>query len=238
MKLIREHETLVDIEAEQRGYERGYRDGMQAGADKALRNVREALPDLDLIRDSILESAFIPQAPKPTCNGEQAKRLVEAVAKPAPSGDFTAPQARVLRSLAMWQSLGHEAPSREMVAAAAGYKPSSGIFNNILDGLVAKGVIDKPALGKVSPLAPTLCGIDVADGGKMLLSVLTTPQRKLVFGLKDGTLSREELGRRTAYAPTSGGFNNLIGSLSTLGIVVKPMPGHVMLSSWAQELLV
>ena len=34
-----------------------------------------------------------------------------------------------------------------------------------------------------------------------------------------------------------GGFNNLIGSLSTLGLLTKPAAGYVALSRWAQELL-
>lgn len=49
--------------------------------------------------------------------------------------------------------------------------------------------------------------------------------------------TRDDLGARTDYSPSSGGFNNLIGSLSTLGLIAKPAPGYVALSDWAQELL-
>ena len=72
----------------------------------------------------------------------------------------------------------------------------------------------------------------------MLLSYLNNPQRKLVDALNGaGDLSRDDLGERTNYSSSSGGFNNLIGSLSTLGLIVKPAAGYVALSGWAQELL-
>ena len=34
-----------------------------------------------------------------------------------------------------------------------------------------------------------------------------------------------------------GGFNNLIGSLCTIGILDKPAPGAVAVSAWAREVL-
>jgi len=36
---------------------------------------------------------------------------------------------------------------------------------------------------------------------------------------------------------SSGGFNNLLGSLNSIGISYVPAQGHVSLSDWAQELL-
>lgn len=138
----------------------------------------------------------------------------------------------------MWRALGHDSPSREMVAAAAGYAPSSGNFNNLLGSLGTMGAIGKPMPGHVSLLmdAETMSR---DDGRDMLLNNLSNPQRKLVAALTQhaGAVSREQLGEATGYSAASGNFNNLLGSLSTLGIVVKPQPGFVALSDWASELL-
>jgi hypothetical protein len=155
-----------------------------------------------------------------------------------PNGKFSQPQNRVIRALSMWLALGHEAPSREMVAAASGYSPSSGGFNNLIGSLCTIGAVDKPATGCLRLLDPHETGMTREDGREMLLRTLSNPQRKIVDALIGaGARGREEVAADTDYSPTSGGFNNLIGSLSTLNILVKPAPGRVALSEWAQELL-
>lgn len=157
---------------------------------------------------------------------------------PAGDGTYTGPQAKVLRALALWRALGHEAPSREMVAAVAGYSPSSGGYNNLLGGLGTMGAIGKPMAGHVSLLVDGIDVISKEEGRDLLISTLSNPQRKIVGVLIDaGTRSRDDVATDTAYSASSGGFNNLIGSLGTLGIIVKPQNGHVALSDWAQELL-
>lgn len=178
-----------------------------------------------------------PAAPATSRNGPIFKGNMGALLQPAGAGTFTGPQLRVLRSLAMWKALGHDAPSREMVAAASGYSPSSGGFNNLLGSLSTMGAIGKPMPGHISLLTDAKT-MSRDDGRDMLLANLSNPQRKLVDALVGrGMRSREELGTDTGYSASSGGFNNLIGSLSTLGIIVKPQPGHVALSDWAEELL-
>ncbi len=153
------------------------------------------------------------------------------------NGQFSGPQHRVLRSLAMWKALGHDSPSREMVAAASGYSPSSGGFNNLLGGLATAGAIGKPMPGHLN-LLMLVDDMTPEEGRDMLLGYLSNPQRRLVDALNgSGGLSRDMLGQRTDYSPSSGGFNNLIGSLSTLGLITKPAAGYVALADWAQELL-
>lgn len=161
------------------------------------------------------------------------------VAAPIPAGDgtFTVPQMKVLRSLAMWRALGHDSPTREMVAAASGYSPSSGGFNNLLGGLATMGAIGKPGPALVS-LQTDAADMAVEEGQAMMWGNLSAPQQKLVRAVtRMGEVSREQLGEATEYSASSGGFNNLIGSLNTLGIFVKPKQGYVALSDWAQRLL-
>jgi len=206
----------------------------------ALKEFRANIPGIDAevsYEPSPAPAPVIQRPPHPT------PRIVQRdVVRPPPASDgaFTRPQMRVLRSLAMWKSLGHHTPSREMVAAVAGYSPSSGGFNNLLGSLGPKamGAIGIPSPGKVLLEIDSIDVPSVDEGRELLLSVLTNPQKKLVAALNGaGATTREQLGEATGYSASSGGFNNLIGSLNTLGISYVPAQGHVSLSDWAQELL-
>lgn len=222
----------VDPDAVNQAYQRGLAEGLNRGenrANAALAAVESRLKDALAVVSASVES-LDSRAPA-TAPARQIARL------PVANGQFTGPQRRVLRSLAMWKALGHDAPSREMVAAASGYSPSSGGFNNLLGSLATAGAIGKPMAGHVSLLVDE-AGMTPDQGRDMLLGYLSNPQRKLVDALNGaGTMSRDDLGHATGYSASSGGFNNLIGSLSTLGLIVKPAAGHVALSDWAQELL-
>ena len=165
-----------------------------------------------------------------------------APVRPAPvviaDGTFTRPQTRVLQSLAMWRSIGHEEPSREMVAAVAGYSVSSGGFNNLLGGLNTAGAIAYPRPGSVTLLAEGIGVPSREEGADLLLGHLSNPQKKIIGALLGReALARDVLGATTGYSPSSGGFNNLLGSLRTLGIIDYPSKGLVAMSDWAEELL-
>lgn len=153
-------------------------------------------------------------------------------------GSFTRPQMRILESLAMWAALGHASPSREMVAAVAGYSPSSGGFNNLLGQIKTAGAIDYPQPGLVALAVDGIGVIGKDEARAKLAGNLTNPQARIVGALVDqGERTREELGADTSYSPSSGGFNNLLGQLRTLGLIDYPRPGSVIMSDWAQELL-
>lgn len=253
-KNIPQNIPVPDPEAEARGYDRGFAEG----SDKILRAVASLAGDLSQSIERAEEACAGAKRLLASFSGFTASQADELkrrpVARPTPQliakmypvrqplksvngHEFTGPQRRVLRSLAMWRDLGHETPSREMVAAASGYSPSSGGFNNLLGSLASAGAIGKPMPGHVS----LLVGADdmsPEEGRDMLLGYLSNQQRKLVDALNGaGDMSRDALGERTGYSASSGGFNNLIGSLSTLGLITKPAPGYVALSPWAQELL-
>lgn len=233
----------VDPQAVDAAYQNGLAEGLARGesrAKAALAAVESRLKDALAVAGASIESldspmpATLPRrqvtAP-PVRTARHAAPLVKA------NGQFNRSQHRVLRSLAMWKALGHESPSREMVAAASGYSPSSGGFNNLLGGLATAGAIGKPMPGHLN-LLMAVDDMSPDEGREMLLGYLSNPQRKLVDALNGaGGMSRDDLGAATEYSPSSGGFNNLIGSLSTLGLIVKPQAGHVALADWAQELL-
>lgn len=233
----------IDPAAVTEAYDRGVADGLVRGEGRAKDALKAALDAQDRLAGILagaldrLNSPTLSPVVRPQVALPPSRPVRAAAPLPHANGQFNRQQHRVLRSLAMWKVLGHDSPSREMVAAAAGYSPSSGGFNNLLGSLATTGAIGKPMPGHIN-LLMSVDEMTVEEGRDMLLRHLSNPQRKLVDALNGaGDISRDDLGHRTDYSASSGGFNNLIGSLSTLGLITKPAAGYVALSEWAQELL-
>lgn len=233
------------------GFDQGYSQGIATGRqhivgvmDELKSDVERHCAEAQRLSDKAWNERIKHDPPK------ARKLFVAPIKKTGPIGDgiairsmahpdgYSRPQRKVLRALSMWRALGHEAPSRAMVAAASGYSVSSGGFNNLLGSLTTMKAISIPHPGHLR-IEIDEDAVTKDEGRDMLLAHLSNPQRKLVGALKGAFsgLTRDNLGEATGYSSSSGGFNNLIGSLSTLGIVVKPAPGVVALSDWAQELL-
>lgn len=256
-------DKLVIEKAEERGEARGYSRGASEWQSRGFQNGWDAcVTQHRAFMDSDLGRAYsgaeqrarkaamadikvaVPSSPAPSArppvrlNGAARASTPKPAAVVSGDGTYSGPQRKVLLALAMWRSLGHDAPSREMVAAVAGYSPSSGGFNNLLGGLKTSGAVDYPQPGFVTLL---LDGVDVMskeEGRNMLLNKLANPQKKIIAAVVDaGTRTREEIANDTGYSSGSGGYNNLLGSLRTLGIVDYPQQGSVAMSPWAQELL-
>ena len=154
------------------------------------------------------------------------------------AGGFTGPQARILRSLAMWRALGHETPTREMVAAVAGYKPTTGTYRNLLSELGTAGHIGKPESGKLSLLVDGVDVMSAEDGRDLLLGTLGGPEKRIIAALLGrGARTREEVAEDAGYQASTGTYRNLLSSLSTLRVLTKPLTGYIELAEWAQELL-
>lgn len=208
----------------------------------------KGIPNADLIPArrpiAALAAAMKGTAPAPKASAPpSASGSPKPAAQPkriASSADgIPAPQRKVLASIGFWSSVGTDQPSRSQVAGVAGYSPSSGGFNNLLGQMNTAGLITLPKPGHVAladgaPFDP----LTTEEAKEKVLSVLKAPQRKLVQAMLGHTsLTRDELGAATDYSPSSGGFNNLIGSLCSLTVFEKPSPGSVSLSAWAREVL-
>lgn len=153
-------------------------------------------------------------------------------------GGTTLPQARVMASLAFWKGIGHPTPTREQVAAVAGYKPGSGNFNNLVGGLSTMGHTRTPAPGRLELLTDYPL-MDREAAQAKLWSVFDGPQQKLVRAAlaADGEMGRDDLATAAGYSPGSGNFNNITGSLTTMDVLTRPGVGRVALSDWAREVL-
>lgn len=193
-----------------------------------------------LLKDDIAVKVDVTHSEQVAVTSAKVMPLRPLAAPSAPLGDgtYSGPQHKVLRSLAMWRSLGHEQPTREMVAAIAGYKPSTGNYGNLIGSLVTIGAVGKSAQGRLSLLADNVEVISLDEGRAMLIGTLNGPQRKIVASLVDaGVKTREQLAADTGYQPGTGNYGNLLGSLNTIGVTMKPAQGQIALSDWAQELL-
>ncbi len=247
-------EAAAHADGFSKGWENGHRQGFADGMVQAHTihelNAVTIAKEMKKTGEAMRFGTYVPR-PAPGAP-KRAKNIPENITAPpvnrttqinratnANVDGLTQPQRKVLNAVGFWRAIGHEAPTREQVAAVAGYSPSSGGFNNLIGGLKTAGHLDIPQPGRVSLADGAYFEDMTADQARTKMrAVLSNPQLKLVdaaLGLDQ--ISRDDLGAATEYSPSSGGFNNLIGSLSTLGIFMKPAPGYVAVSDWAREVL-
>jgi len=171
-----------------------------------------------------------------------------APARPLPAADvdgLTKPQTRVLQSIAFWRESGSNEPTREQVAGAAGYKPGTGNFNNIVGALVGQNRVSIPAPGRLA-LACEIAPISRETAREQLRGIFEAPQLRVLdaameFHAADPRpsrdMTREELAIAAGYAPGTGNFNNIVGSLTSIDVLQRSGPGRVQVSDWAREVL-
>ena len=154
-------------------------------------------------------------------------------------GDLTGPQQRVLSALGWLSDLGiADRANRLQVAFLAGYKPKGGAFGNTIGSLRSAGFLEYPSNGTVAltskgrKLVPVIeKPVSTDDLQDAVMARLNGPQRRLLKPLIDAypdSLSVGELARVSGYESGGGAFNNIRGSLRTLGIVEYPEAGRVV----------
>lgn len=153
--------------------------------------------------------------------------------------NITRSQQKVLNALAWWAAADHDNPTKEMVAVVAGYKPTSGGFNNLLSELNKAGLIDRVSPGV---LALTGAGLGIVDRGfareplmDRVASLLTSPQLKVLQAVMreyPDEVDRAKVAEMSGYSETSGGFNNLLSELSTLKMIERTRPKFVRCAGW------
>lgn len=233
-----------------RGYEIGYKDGYAKGMEHGYsKGWGISMQMISKVEMPIYRHGMEYVGPKPMklepLNPEKYGRSKAAEALPLIKEvnhaiKMSNPQIKIMQSLQFWESVGIKNPLREQVAGVAGYSPGSGGFNNLIGGMGKNGLICIPSPGRLS-LARE-CDIETlstAQAAAKMLSFLSNPQQKIVncFDSDLCDLSRVEVARRCGYSEGSGGFNNLIGSLSSLKILEKPRPGFIELSDWVKILV-
>jgi hypothetical protein len=163
-----------------------------------------------------------------------ASSSVRPVREPSPrpreAAGIGKAEQRIIDSLAWWESIGIVAPARIQVAFVAGYTVN-GHFNNLCGALRTSAIVEYPQGNRLS-LTPEGRNLAAAieylstrdDLHRRVREKISAAQQRLFDPLieatktGEGPLSNEELASRAGYT-VNGHFNNLRGSLRSLGLI-------------------
>lgn len=159
------------------------------------------------------------------------------------NGHLSSAHIRVLSRLAEIQrATGRESIPKNQLAAWSDYSPNSGGYNNILGKLRSGGYIDYPQPGTV---ALTEQGQGAAQPGDAPISteemlshakgVLGGSEARILEAVHRAypeAIDKLSLAEATGFAPNSGGYNNYLGHMRTLGFIDYPQPGKVRAEDW------
>jgi hypothetical protein len=127
------------------------------------------------------------------------------------------------------------------LAAWAEYAPNSGGYNNYLGSLRSLGMIDYPSGGMVTiteegrkHAQPGAVPVDSEEMLERAKRVLGGSEGKLleILHFRREAIAKAELAEESGFAVNSGGFNNYLGHMRTLGFVEYPLPGQVRCADW------
>lgn len=263
--------ALSLADAERGGYQRGKVDGFAAALKEVrdvYRNFAESVPPLGAAIEHVQEAArrmddcilraetlqpsndsntgspassFQAPAPSRKPTPPSAPRKLPSPALASGDGAFTNPQLTLLRALAWWTEMGHDEPTRPMLAAIAGWKPSGSNLKDRLSELSKLGLVSYPRTGFVTF---TLKGAGKAPAPDLsatlidsIRGILTGPQKKLFEILLKARkeMTRERLAEIVGWEPSGSNLKDRLSELSTLEIVLYPRRGSVQLQDWVQS---
>jgi hypothetical protein len=146
---------------------------------------------------------------------------------------------KILRALAMFASMGRQAPGRGAIALATGYSAGGGAFAKVVGELNTGGWIRYPAVatmnltdrGQAAVGALELAGAPTHEWVMAIWRAKLKPRHlrildPLVKAWPD-QVPRDELARLAHYEHGGGAYAKVIGELSTLGLLGYPAPGQV-----------
>lgn len=147
-----------------------------------------------------------------------------------PDGSVNRSEMKILGALVWYESVGIDEPARAIVGVMAGYK-EGGRFNKLLSGLRTNGLIDYPGNGSIcltetgrgtAPVQDTPATLNALHAAWE--SKLSPSQWKLISAvIENDSMTPQELADATGYT-IGGRFNNLLGSIRTLGLVSRRGP--------------
>lgn len=183
-------------------------------------------------------------APGRSAPGPKASRPARApvhIPREIPPGaeGLTRPQRKILDAVATFETLGLDEADRTVTAAIAGYKPGSGHVNNVMGSLATAGLIEYPRQGFLALTdagraeARALEVHSLEDVHAAWFEICNGPQRKLLKVLVERwpeEVGRDELAEASGYTAGTGHYNNVVGSLHTMGAIQYPRQGYVRAS--------
>ncbi|MGE3175837.1 MAG: DUF87 domain-containing protein [Vicinamibacterales bacterium] len=155
-----------------------------------------------------------------------------------------APHAKILSSIAWWKSILPRGrfPSRDQVAAVAGYTARGGSFKTYVSALSTGGMLVYTADGGLdltidgeARAGPVRGPGSLRELHERVKAVLDAPLRKILdvlLPLRGAPLGRTEAAERAGYEASGGSWKTYVSRLSTLGMVVYPKKTSVAAAAW------
>jgi hypothetical protein len=182
---------------------------------------------------------------RPAPPAKVAPRLAPPTPRaPSVPGDrpLTGPQTQLLKALAWWKAMGHDAPTRVQLAAIAGWKPKGSNLRNRLSELSSADLVTYRETGRVALTAAGEAAAPEPDTGMTLLesirAVLTGPQLSLfdaLVAVPGHGMTRADLAASVGWEPSGSNLRNRLSELSSLELVEYPSRGEVALQGWVTE---
>ena len=201
-------------------------------ADRLTAAAGEELP-MEPVKRPVVDNEPPPVRHKPRSHQSVAHNSSNGGSPP--NATLTGPQQRVVNAIAWFEGMHLPNPNRVQVAFMAGYKPNGGAFNNVLGSLRSAGHIEYLSEKRMKLTGP---GHELAEYPKRpgtatelhnaVMEKLTGPQRRVLEPLiyqYPGALGYEELAGASGYTASGGAFNNVRGTLRSLGLIDYPERG-------------
>lgn len=181
-------------------------------------------------------SAFSTSDEAPVARRAPQEKRAAPAQGPVADG-ITAPQQRILDTLAQLEAFGIDSADKAMLAAHAGVSPTSGGYFNNLGRLRSGGLVDYPSGGTVAltgegrtkankpSKAPTL-----EELHESWYRIMPAPQAAILraaVAAYPKAIPKDELADIIGVSRTSGGYFNNLGRLRTMGAIDYPQRGTV-----------
>lgn len=158
-----------------------------------------------------------------------------------PTHGLSAPQRRILDTLATFASLGLHDVARSNVAVVSQQSPASSGFSNNLSALRSLGYVDYPQGGRVAlsetgralatPTGTFRSRADLHDAWYARLSRPRAALLAALIALYPASIEREDLAHTVGQSSTSSGYSNNLSALRTMGLIDYPRSGCVAATS-------
>lgn len=167
------------------------------------------------------------------------KLIKRDVAQPVGDGTLGRCERAILKFLAMREGASF---SKTQVGVMTQYSPTSGGFNNALSKLSSQALIlrerdniqiNPEAVPQIRDILGSEYTAPEPNARIGWLQKLGKCERVIFEHLNQNEtepFTKEQLGQVTNYSPTSGGFNNALSKLSTLGLIERKSNGHIILN--------
>jgi molecular chaperone GrpE (heat shock protein) len=154
----------------------------------------------------------------------------------ATDASVTPARQKILNALAFFHGISVPSVDKTQLALMVGVSPTSGGYFNNLGALRSSGHVEYPSGGTVALTAAGQAIASVDDGPQTTEELHEAIRAKLppakwkiletLISVYPASLTKDELAKRIAVSPTSGGYFNNLGSLRSLGLITYPRPAE------------